>query len=163
MEKVQQRFYWPRSYSETVDHVRSCELCQKSKLFLTNTQPLKSIKVSEPFELVTMDIIGPIMPESTNGNKFIFVMVDHCTKVVDLAAGKTQSAKEGAKIKPAEQCAEREGEELIWEDDISFTIELTKEQKDPSYQPNYYFRKKAEEPSLEREPRPQRSRRIQDL
>ena len=58
-----------------------------------------------------------------------------------------------------EQDTSYEPEELIWEDDISFAVELVKEQQDPSYEPNYYFRKTAEEPNLEREPRPQRNKR----
>ena len=45
-----------------------------------------------------MDIIGPITPESTSGNKYIFATVDHCKKAVDLTAGRTQTAKEVAKI-----------------------------------------------------------------
>ena len=61
-----------------------------------------------------------------------------------------------------EQCVGQEGEELTWEDEISFTVELTTEQKDPSYEPNYYFRKSAEEQSLEREPRPQRNKKTPD-
>ena len=45
-----------------------------------------------------MEIIEPIMPESKNGNNYIFAMVDHCEKVVDLTARKKQTAKEAAKI-----------------------------------------------------------------
>ena len=49
----------------------------KSKQSLSNPQPLKFIKVTEPLELVTMDIIEPIMSESKNWNKYIFRMVDY--------------------------------------------------------------------------------------
>ena len=59
---------------------------------------MKSIKINEPFELVILDIIGPISPASKNDNKYIFVMVDHSTKMVDLTAGKTQTVKGVSRI-----------------------------------------------------------------
>ena len=70
LEIVQQRFYWPRSYSETV---RSCSVVRIMPKIKVAFKQFTIVKIdkSEPFELVTMDIIGPIMPESTNGNKYI--------------------------------------------------------------------------------------------
>ena len=96
-EKFQERFYWPRSYSEVVAHVKGCEKCQQEKSSPDNTQPLNPIKVSEPFELVTMDIIGPIQPVSRKGNKYVLVLVDHWTKHIDLDAMQAQTAKEVAR------------------------------------------------------------------
>ena len=63
-----------------------CEICQQEKLSPDNTQALTPIWVTEPFELVTIDIVGPILPVSGRGNKYILVMPDHWTKHVELEA-----------------------------------------------------------------------------
>ena len=96
IERFRERFYWPRSYSEVVAHINECEVCQQAKSTPDNMQPLTPIRVTEPFELVTIYIIGPILPASEKGNKYILVMVDHCTKHVEIEAMPTQTATEVA-------------------------------------------------------------------
>ena len=83
LEKFRERFYWPRSYSEVVEHVRMCSVCQQAKPSPNNAQPLTPIRVTEPFELITIDIVGPILPFSGRGNKYILVMANKWTKHVD--------------------------------------------------------------------------------
>ena len=80
-----------------VAHINGYEVCQQAKSTPDNTQPLTPIRVTEPFELVTIDIIGPILPASGKGNKYILVMADHWTKHVEIEAMHTQTAAEVAK------------------------------------------------------------------
>ena len=54
------------------------------------------IRITEPFGLVTIDIIGPILPDSEKGNNYILVMADLCTKNVEIEAMQTQTAAEVA-------------------------------------------------------------------
>ena len=96
LDKFQERFYWPRSYTQVIEHLKACDICQRAKSCPENT-PLQPIRANEPFEIVTNDIIGPILPESKSGNKYILVMVCHCTKYISLNAMKTQTANEVAK------------------------------------------------------------------
>ena len=69
-DKFQERFYWPTSYTQVIEHVKVCDICQRAKSSPENTQPLQPIRANEPFEIVTADIIGPILPESKSGNKY---------------------------------------------------------------------------------------------
>ena len=87
---------------------------------------MKSIKINEPFELVTLDIISPISPVSKNG-WYIFVMVDHCTKMVDLTAGKTQTAKEAAKVLFEYCCKYSSPKYILTDQGKCFESELFKE------------------------------------
>ena len=96
LDKFQERFFWPRSYTEVVTHIKSCEMCQKAKSTPDNIQPLNPIKTSAPFDLLTMDIIGPILPASRRGNKYVIAMSDHNSKLLELGAMPTQTAKEVA-------------------------------------------------------------------
>ena len=80
-----------------VEHIKMCGIYQQPKPSPDNTQALTSIRVTETFELVTIDIIGPILPVSGQGYKYILVMADHWTKHVELEAMQTQTAPEAAK------------------------------------------------------------------
>ena len=97
LDKFQDRFYWPRSLTQVIEHLKACDICQMAKSSLENTQPLQPIRANKPFEIVTIEIIGPILPESKSGNKYILVMVCHCTEYINLNFIKTQTTKEVAK------------------------------------------------------------------
>ena len=62
--------------------MRSCTDCQtKKRSKERRTGMLESIKSSEPFERVGIDLLGPF-PRSKSGNKHIIVAVDYLTKWV---------------------------------------------------------------------------------
>ena len=52
---------------------------------------MKSVKVGEPLQLVTVDILGPF-PESENGNSYILVAGDYFTRWMEAYAIKNQEA-----------------------------------------------------------------------
>ena len=127
MERFRERFYWPRSYSEVVAHINGCEVCQQAKSTPDNTQSLTPIRVTEPFELVTIDIIGPILPASEKGNKYILVMADHWTKHVEIEAMQTQTAAEVAKCLFAYICRHSCPIRILTDQGKCFEAELFKE------------------------------------
>ena len=83
MEKVKERFYWP-GYEEDVEKwVRECSACQRrNPPQQLPRAPLGTIKVSRPFEKVSLDIMGPL-PISSRGCKYILVVTDLFTKWVE--------------------------------------------------------------------------------
>jgi len=48
---------------------------------------------SAPFEVIGMDFLGPIKPESNNGNKYVLVMTDAFSKWTEVVALPNQTAK----------------------------------------------------------------------
>ena len=85
-------------HRDCCDYVAACTLCFSHKANQPLSQglliPIVSIK---PFELLTMDILGPLK-SSKNGFKYILVCVDHFTSWVEAAPMKTVSAKEIAEV-----------------------------------------------------------------
>ena len=66
--------------SDIKKFVRTCELCQKKKVIDLRHEPIHPIPVpSYPFERVHADLCGPL-PQTENGNKYIFCVVDAFTK-----------------------------------------------------------------------------------
>lgn len=83
-EKIKRNFYWPRMDKMIEDYIKTCETCQRTKKPPKNNL-LQSIKVSSIFELIGLDLVGPL-PETTSGNKYILVMTEYLSKWVEAKA-----------------------------------------------------------------------------
>ena len=95
---IRKRFYWNGMHRDCCDWVAACTLCFGHKA----NQPLSQgllipIVSTKPFELLTMDILGPLKI-SKNGFKYILVCVDHFTSWVEAAPMKTMTAKEVVEV-----------------------------------------------------------------
>ena len=81
--KVKERFYFPRMEKYVRKYVRSCNDCQSRKRDTGLPKgELQTIIAEEPFEIVGMDILGPL-PKTSRDNKYIIILVDHFTKFVE--------------------------------------------------------------------------------
>ena len=81
-EKVLQSFYWPSVNADVKLYCRSCLICQKTVAKgRTPRAPLQHIPVvSEPFQKIAIDLVGPIAPATERGNRFILTIVDSATR-----------------------------------------------------------------------------------
>ena len=80
LRRLQQRFFWPSMQTDIAAYVAGCELCQRRKRPQQRHQGLlQPIRVSEPWEVVGLDIFGPL-PTTRRNNRFIVVFIDHFTK-----------------------------------------------------------------------------------
>ena len=72
---------------------RVCELCQKSKVVNYRLEgELNYIKVEKPFDLVAVDLYGPL-PKGRGGVMYIFVVLDTFSKYVRLYSVKQATSK----------------------------------------------------------------------
>ncbi len=83
-QRLKPNFYWPNMFKIIEGEVKSCAICQRRGTPKKNNL-LKPITVKEPFELIGIDLIGPLRITSS-GNKYIIVMTEYLTKWVEAKA-----------------------------------------------------------------------------
>ena len=91
---LRKRFYWDKMHNDIVNY---CHACIKCNQFKTNKQTsngfLIPIVTTKPFEIVAIDLIGPLH-ETEDGNKYVLVCVDLFTSWVEALPLKFITANE---------------------------------------------------------------------
>ncbi|XP_076449507.1 uncharacterized protein LOC143285940 [Babylonia areolata] len=90
-DRIFPHFYWPGMCADIRRYVQSCERCQKTvaKGKIPRVPLMKMPLISEPFDRVAVDIIGPISPPSESGNRYVLTMVDYATRYPEAVPLKT--------------------------------------------------------------------------
>ena len=90
--RIMQDYYWPGIHTYVERFVARCPRCQAKSNRKPPPSPLCSLPICEgPNERVHMDLFGP-MKSAPDGNKYVNVMTDAYTKVVELDAIPDKSA-----------------------------------------------------------------------
>lgn len=80
---MRSEIYWPGLSTTVKDFVRSCAICEQELSRTTaGVAPLQSLQSGYAFEIVGIDIVGPL-PPSASGNKYLLVAVDHLSRWAD--------------------------------------------------------------------------------
>jgi transposase InsO family protein len=96
--KINREFFWPAMKADIKRHVLSCHLCQMSlgKQGVSRA-PLGHLPiVNVPGRMISVDIVGPIEPRSSRGNRYILTIICQSTRFADAIALKGISAEEVA-------------------------------------------------------------------
>jgi hypothetical protein len=74
--RIRDKFYWPEMLKDIKEYCQSCGACALQRRVVTRAflHPLEI--ATAPFEVIGIDFLGPIKPESLNGNKYVLVMTD---------------------------------------------------------------------------------------
>ena len=97
-KRIQSKYWWPRCFIHVYHWIESCLICaSKKNPQIRFKNELIPISVSEPFEIVGVDVVGPF-PESTKGNKYLIVFTDHFTKWPEAFATPNQESLTIAKL-----------------------------------------------------------------
>ena len=78
--------------SKINDYCMSCDICQKQKPKRHHQAPLVSIRVEKPWELVGIDVAGPLK-ETKRGNKYFMIIVDAFSKYLIVRATRDFNSK----------------------------------------------------------------------
>ena len=81
-ERILSNFYWKGIGKDVKEYCKSCDICQKTaKKGSVKKVPLQKVPVVDvPFKRVAIDIIGPIVPASESGHRYILTLVDYATR-----------------------------------------------------------------------------------
>ena len=86
VELIKRRFYWPNITDSVTRWCLTCDLCAQGKPGPgVGKYPLKQVKVSRRFQVVALDIFGPL-PLTDNSNEYIVVIGDYFTKYIEAFA-----------------------------------------------------------------------------
>lgn len=82
LNRILQKFFWPGITTDVRRYVQTCDICQKTTpKGKIPPVPLCSMpSISDPFETVAIDLVGPLTPASEQGHKYILTLIDLCTR-----------------------------------------------------------------------------------
>ncbi|GKA27233.1 reverse transcriptase domain-containing protein [Tanacetum coccineum] len=87
-------FYWPNIFKDAARYIRECDACQRAgNISSHNQMPLTNILVSEVFDILGIDFIGPF--PSLRNNKYILMAVDYVSKWVGILEGTSEQRQKG--------------------------------------------------------------------
>lgn len=94
IELISRSYWFPHINTKVTDHVRNCLKCI---VFSAKSGPVEGFlhnipKPKNPFEMIHVDHYGPV--DKNSAKKYLFVVVDSCSKFVKLYPTKTTSTKE---------------------------------------------------------------------
>ncbi|GFY24324.1 retrovirus-related Pol polyprotein from transposon opus [Trichonephila clavipes] len=100
IERIKYSFFWEGLRADVKKFCESCEECQLTRsVRIKDRSPITPVARSElPFQVVNMDLIGPIDPPSSKGHTYILCLVDQHTRwgearpVTSLSAKVTREA-----------------------------------------------------------------------
>lgn len=73
--------HWNSIYDECREIIKKCKPCQMHNITRKGYNPQKSTVCFEPFSVIAMDLLGPL-PVTENGNVYILVVMDICTRYI---------------------------------------------------------------------------------
>ena len=94
--RIEAHFWWPTMKVDVQSYVASCCGCQQQKRIvkLDRIPIAPVIRATTSFEMVNIDLIGPLEPMSSGGHKYILCLIDSCTRWVEAVPLRTLTARE---------------------------------------------------------------------
>ncbi|XP_042149179.1 uncharacterized protein LOC121837594 [Ixodes scapularis] len=95
LQRIKQSFYWPGVAADVKAYCQSCHTCQvRSPARQSDRVPIVPLTRSDaPFQMVNMDIIGPLDPPSGRGHRNALCVVDYCTRWPEVICLRSLTAK----------------------------------------------------------------------
>ncbi|GFV11755.1 retrovirus-related Pol polyprotein from transposon opus [Trichonephila clavipes] len=100
LERIKYSFFWEGLRADVKKFCESCKECQLTRsVRIKDRSPITPAARPElPFQVVNMDLIGPIDPPSSKGHKYILCLVDQHTRWGEAVPLYSLSAKETCEV-----------------------------------------------------------------
>lgn len=85
LNSLKEKFFWPRMAADTKTYCKACVPCKTSKATnINSTPPMGSQKkfCDHPWQLITLDYVGPFPPSGKGRSTCLLVLTDVFTKFV---------------------------------------------------------------------------------
>lgn len=88
VSRVMTEFFWPGITSDVKRFCRSCNICQRTVPKGRHIRaPLGKMPIVDiPFRRVAVDIVGPLVPITDKGNRYVLTLVDYATRYPEAVA-----------------------------------------------------------------------------
>ena len=96
-DRIKACFYFPGRDADVRRYCKSCGICQRTVHKGRGGPPAplgKMPLVDAPFKRISIDLIGPIKPKSSEGHQYILTIMDYATRYQEAIALKESTAKE---------------------------------------------------------------------
>ncbi|XP_067145203.1 uncharacterized protein [Centruroides vittatus] len=92
--RIREVFYWPGMAADIRRYCQSCHRCQiRAPARILDRTPITPLtRPSTPFQVVNIDMIGPIEPPSSRGHRYALCMIDLCTRWPEVEPMRSLSA-----------------------------------------------------------------------
>ena len=82
VDRVLTEFHWPGVQADIRRFCRSCDICQRTiPKGRVPAVPLGQMPIiSEPFQRIAVDLVGPLHPITDRGNRYILTIIDYATR-----------------------------------------------------------------------------------
>lgn len=99
VNRIQEKYYWPRMNKEILDYVKRCEPCRANKTptYIVRHELGEAKPLTEPWRVIAIDYLGPL-PRSKRGNNFLFVVLDCFTKFITLVPVRKGDSNSAIKV-----------------------------------------------------------------
>lgn len=93
-KRIKNNYFWPGIDADVRKYVRDCDICSANKVpnIFANPPMGKQRYVSQPWQVISMDFLGPY-PRSVRGNTTMLVVTDMFTKWVELFPMRAATSK----------------------------------------------------------------------
>ena len=78
LQRVTEAYVWPKMRKTIANRLRRCFTCLAHNQHTGYVQPGDMPIAVCPMQIVSMDIIGPLV-ESPTGNRYALTIIDHCS------------------------------------------------------------------------------------
>ena len=94
--RLREKYYFPNMYPLVQAFCKTCQVCTQFNSRRGVAQPpLQPIFASQPFEILGIDLIGPLK-ETPRSHKYIVIFIDHLTRYCEAAPLQSKQATEVA-------------------------------------------------------------------